>query len=104
MSNQDQDLLLRQLADTFINVANDHAETQDNNIVNTAFMYAAARFCAFVAASRALSLNDFQEKQLQGIEFFTTEFKQMLESNMRNYEKQFQPTEQLPYAKYMKKH
>ncbi len=104
MSIPDQDQLLRQLADTFINVANDHNETQDNNIVNTAFMYSAARFCAFVAASKALSLEDFQEKQLQGIDFFTAEFKQMLESNMRNYEKEFEKTEQLPYAKYMKKH
>ena len=104
MSSADQDQLLRQLADSFINIANDHAQTHDKNIVNTAFMYAASRFCAFVAASSAASLTDFQQKQSQAIDFFTEEFRNMLNSNMLNHEKQFQPTEQLPYAKYMKKH
>ena len=103
MSNQDQDKLLRDLADTFINVANDHADIQEKNIVNTAFMYAASRFCAYVAASSARNLEDFQGRQSQGIEFFTGEFKRMLESNMANYEKVFQPTEQLRYEEFMKK-
>lgn len=103
MSDQDQDKLLRELADTFINLANSHAEIQDKNIVNTAFMYAASRFSAYVAASSARNLEDFTGRQSQGIEFFTNEFKRMLESNMTNYEKVFQPTEQLPYEEFMKK-
>jgi len=103
MSNPDQDQLLRKLADTFITVANDHAETQDNNIVNTSFMYAASRFCAYVAASSARNLEDFQGKQKQGIEFFSAEFQRMLESNMVNYEKVFQSTETLRYEEFMKK-
>lgn len=103
MSEQDQDQLLRQLADSFINIANEHAEIHDKNIVNTAFMYAASRFSAYVAASSARNLEDFKGKQSQGIDFFSNEFKRMLESNMDNYEKVFQPTEQLRYAEYMKK-
>jgi len=103
MSSQDQDQLLRQLADTFINIANDHAETHDKNIVNTAFMYAASRFSAYVAASSARNLEDFIGKQSQGIDFFSNEFKNMLENNMKNYEKVFQPTEELRYAEFMKK-
>lgn len=103
MSNQDQDLLLRQLADSFITIANDHAENHDKNIVNTAFMYAASRFSAYVAASSARNLEDFIGKQQQGIDFFTGEFNNMLESNMKNYEKIFQPTEELKYAEFMKK-
>jgi len=103
MSNQDQDLLLRQLADSFITIANDHAENHDKNIVNTAFMYAASRFSAYVAASSARNVEDFIGKQKQGIDFFTGEFQNMLESNMKNYEKIFQPTEELKYAEFMKK-
>ena len=103
MADQDQDKLLRELADAFINVANEHAEVHDKNIVNTAFMYAASRFSAYVAASSARNLEDFQGRQQQGIEFFTGEFHNMLVSNMNNYEKVFQPTEQLKYAEYMKK-
>ena len=103
MPSSDQDALLRKLADSFINVANEHAETQDKNITNTAFMYAASRFCAYVAASSARNLEDFQGKQKQGIEFFTSEFERMLEGNMKNYEKVFQSTEALRYEEFMKK-
>ncbi len=103
MSDQDQDTLLRELADSFINLANNHAEIQDKNIVNTALMYAASRFSAYVAASSARNLEDFVGRQAQGIEFFSSEFQRMLESNMKNYEKVFQPTEQLRYEEFMKK-
>ncbi len=103
MSSQDQDKLLRQLADSFINLANEHAEIHDKNIVNTAFMYAASRYSAYVAASSARNLEDFVGRKPQGIEYFTGEFNKMLEANMNNYEKAFQPTEQLRYAEYMKK-
>jgi len=103
MSDPDQDVLLRKLADSFINIANEHAETQDKNITNTAFMYAASRFCAYVAASSARNLQDFQGKQKQGIDFFSAEFQRMLESNMKNYEKVFQSTETLRYEEFMKK-
>jgi len=103
MSDPDQDVLLRKLADSFINIANEHAETQDKNITNTAFMYAASRFCAYVAASSARNLQDFQGKQKQGIEFFSAEFQRMLETNMKNYEKVFQSTETLRYEEFMKK-
>jgi len=103
MSKIDQDQLLRKLADDFINIANDQAEVQDKNIVNTSFMYAASRFCAYVAASSARNLEDFQGKQKQGIEFFSGEFQRMLESNMHNYEKVFQSSETLRYEEFMKK-
>ncbi len=103
MANTDQDQLLRKLADSFINIANEHAETQDKNITNTAFMYAASRFCAYVAASSARNLEDFQNKQKQGIEFFTGEFQRMLESNMKNYETVFGTGETLRYEEFMKK-
>jgi len=103
MSTQDQDKLLRELADSFITIANDHADIQDKNVVNTAFLYAASRFSAYVAASSARNLEDYQGKRAQGIDFFTGEFKRMLESNMENYEKVFQPSEQLRYEEFMKK-
>jgi len=103
MPKTDQDQLLRKLADEFINIANEQSEIQDKNIVNTSFMYAASRFCAYVAASSARNLEDFQGKQKQGIDFFTGEFQRMLESNMKNYEKVFQSTESLRYEEFMKK-
>ena len=103
MSNTDQDQLLRKLADMYITLANEQSETQDKNIVNTSFMYAASRFCAYVAASSARNLEDFQGKKIQGIEFFTGEFNRMLISNMDNYEKNFSSSEALRYEEFMKK-
>lgn len=103
MSNNDQDQLLRKLADSFINIANEHAETHDKNVVNSAFMYAASRFCSYVAASSSRNLQDFQGRKKQGIDFFNAEFSGMLESNMNNYEKVFQSEETLRYEEFMKK-
>ncbi len=103
MTSDEQDRLLRQLADTFINVANDHAEQHDKNLVNTAFMYAASRFSAFVAASSAGNLEQFKSRQDSAIEFFSDEFKKMLASNLQNYEKVFQQQDDNKYSQFMKK-
>jgi hypothetical protein len=103
MSKNNQDQLLRKLADSFITIANEHTEIHDKNEVNTAFMYAASRFCAYVAASSSRNLQDFQGRKKQGIDFFNAEFSRMLESNMDNYEKAFQSEEPLRYEEFMKK-
>jgi len=103
MANNNQEQRIRQLADSFINIANEHIETQDKAMTNTAFMYAASRFCAYVAASSARNLDDYQNKQSQGIEYFTGEFQRMLKSNMKSYEKVFDASETLPYEEFMKK-
>lgn len=102
MNNDDQDKLLRQLADTFIDVANKHCESQDRNVVNTAFMYAAARFSAFVAAASAGNLKEFQSRQSSASEFFTDEFKKMLTKNLSSYEKVFQQQDENRYAHLVK--
>ena len=103
MSNQEQDKLLRQLADTFIDVANRHCENQDKNVVNTAFMYAASRFSAFVAAASAGNLDEFKSRQSSAIDFFTGEFKNMLTKNLGNYEKVFQQQSENKYSHLVKK-
>ena len=90
MNKEEQDRLLRQLADTFIDVANKHIEQHDKNVVNTGFMYAAARFSAFIAASSANNVEQFQGQQEEAVEFFTNEFRKMLASNLKGYEKAFQ--------------
>jgi hypothetical protein len=90
MNTNDQDKLLRQLADSFIDVANRHCEQQDKNVVNTAFLYAASRFSAFVAAASAGDLNEFRSRQTAAGDFFTAEFNSMLNKNLSSYEKVFQ--------------
>ena len=103
MNNEEQDQLLRQLADSFINIANEHSEKHDKNIVNTAFMYAASRFSAFVAASSAGNLEKFKSQRENAIEFFTAEFSKMLTSNLGNYEKVFQQQDENRYSQFVRK-
>ena len=103
MNTDEQDRLLRQLADTFIDVANRHCEGQDKNVVNTAFMYAASRFSAFVAAASAASLDEFKSRQASAIDFFSDEFKTMLTKNLANYEKVFQQQQENKYGHLIKK-
>lgn len=102
MTPDEQDRLLRQLADTFIDVANRHCEQHDKNLVNTAFMYAASRFSAFVAASSAGSLEQFRSRQQSASEFFSEEFNKMLAKNLESYEKVFQQQDENRYSHLMK--
>ena len=102
MNSDEQDKLLRQLADSFIDVANRYCESQDRNLVNTAFMYAASRFSAFVAAASAGNLEEFKSRQTSAREFFTEEFSKMLAKNLENYQKVFQQQEENRYSHLMK--
>lgn len=86
MNDEERNLHFRQMADTFIAQANDHCETYENGMVSSSFLYGASRFCAFVAASRCESSEQFKSSQAAAIDYFTNEFKTMLEQNLSSYE------------------
>ena len=89
MNDDERNQLFRQIADSFIDVANKHTEDTDSGIVNSAFLYGASRFSAFVVASNAKSLEGYEADRDTAIEYFTSEFKRMLEENLNNYKSVF---------------
>lgn len=101
MNDADTNKLFKQIADTYIDVGNQHLENHDSNLVGSAFIYGAARFSAFIVASGSENVGQYKSNRESAIEHFTGQFKQMLEENLTSYESAFK--EESKYAKYMKK-
>ena len=100
MNDDERNLLFRKIADSFIDVANKHCDNTDSSIVGSALLYAAARFSAFVVASKSKELSRYESDRDAAIEYFSKEFRRMLEENLDDYKSVFK--EQPRYAHLMK--
>lgn len=77
------------MADSFIQVANENCKNATLGQVCASMMYASARFGAFTASVDAPSEETFK-KQLDGaVQYFRTEYEKMLRSNFREYADNF---------------
>jgi len=72
-------------ADAYIHLANAQADHATPNEVNGSQMYAAARFSAFVVTSEAPSLESLKGAKAQALEYFTAQFRKMLEDNLDDH-------------------
>ena len=93
MTEEQRNQLYRQMADSFISVANQHAEQQDVFMVSSAFLYAAARFSSFATAVQAKTLENYESDIEPATEYFVTELRRMLGENMNDYRRVFQPSQ-----------
>jgi len=101
MSEEDKNKQFRQLADTFIDVANKHIDESDSSFVSSSMLYGTARFCSFVVASGCDNAEQLDANREGAIEFFTKEFERMLSENLDEYKKAYQ--EPLRYEHLVKK-
>jgi hypothetical protein len=103
MSDQDRDLdrQFREIADTFIGLANSHLDKMNRENVGMALLYAASRFNAFVVASNARNLDHFRADREKALEFFGAEYQRMLGANLSDHEIVFE--QDLPYGHLQRK-
>ena len=80
--DQDQDKLMYDYADKFINLANEMSKSDRSGNVGVAIRYAAARYSAFEASMRTKNLAEDKDKQLQ---LFENIFTDMLRVNLEDY-------------------
>lgn len=73
------------MADRFIDTANRQLNDTEAATVNSAFLYGASRFSAFVTVQKTGSLSRFDEKHDEAVEYYTNEFKTMLQQNLQHY-------------------
>lgn len=99
MNDDERNQLFRKFADSFIDVANQHCDDADSGIVGSAFLYGAARFSAFVVATKAKELDRYEADCDAALEYFTKEFRRMLEENLDDYKSAFK--EQPRYSHLM---
>ena len=78
----DQEKAMFDNADKFIDLANEMAKTVSQGEIGVALRYAAARYSAFEASTRANNLAEEKDAHLQ---FFVDTFTEMLQRNLDEY-------------------
>ena len=91
VTDTDKDFYNR--ADAIIHLANDQLSEISRGKVSASCMYATARFNAWVTACRHDSAEDMTAAKEETLEYFTKQYRAMLEENLDDYVDNF--------AKYM---
>jgi len=77
-------------ADAHIALANGHINAQIHpGVASNSLMFAASRFNAWVAAAGFTNGEDMKKEKAEILEFFSTQYKLMLEENLDNYADNF---------------
>ena len=82
--DQDDGKAMYDIADKFINLANELSKSDNSGSVGVGLRYAAARYCAFEESLQTGNLNEDMDKHL---EFFVNAFTKMLRMNLEEYSK-----------------
>lgn len=98
LDDPELDEIYRSMIDLFIDRANEFAETNSQENVGLALLYAAARFNAHVVSQHAPTLEDFEKDLPRAREFFGGQYQQMLEENLEDYKSVY-----TKYSNFMKK-
>lgn len=89
MSDEATEREFRRVADTFIDLANEHIASIQKENVGMALLFAAARFNAFVVASHSPTLDKYENDREKAIEFFSTSYLDMLKENLEDYRRAY---------------
>lgn len=78
-----------EIADSFIEHANEHAGRADRGKVGAAMYQATARFTAYLAAAGAKDEASFRADRQKALDYFTAEFRKMLVDNLDDWSENF---------------
>jgi Protein of unknown function (DUF3144) len=91
VSDKGPDKEFWELADSFINLANKHLATVPRSKVSATFLYAVARFNAFVVTANTETRTELEADKERAIAYFAEQYEKMLRENiddhLANYEK-----------------
>lgn len=87
LSDEELDEILRQMADSFIDRANELAETNSPENVSMALLYAASRFNAHVVSQHAEDEEAYEKDIPRAREFFGEQYRRMLDENLEDYKR-----------------
>ncbi len=89
LSDEEVNLQFREIADAFIDLANEQSNAFNRENVSLALLYAAARFNAFIVAGHADDATAYDRDRNSAFDYFTREYRRMLEENLDQYREQF---------------
>jgi hypothetical protein len=72
-------------ADAHIHLANEQCNDIGAGKVSASLLYAASRFNAFIVASQAADAAGLRATKQEALEYFTDEFRKMLDENLDDY-------------------
>ena len=101
MSEEDDNKKFISMADSFIDLANEHCNNSENSLVNASFLYGSARFAAFLTASTSDSKESYEGNMGGAVDYYIEEFRKMLQEHMKQYVSVFQEAPR--YEHLMKK-
>ena len=90
LSDDEVDVIYRQMIDSFIDQANELAEQNSPENVGMALLFAASRFNAFVVSQHAENLEDYEKDMAKAEQFFASQYKEMLNENLEDYKNTYQ--------------
>lgn len=90
ISEDEVDVLYRQMIDSFIDRANQLAEHNSPENVGLALLFATSRFNAFVVSQHAENLEDYEKDVQKAHQYFVSQYKEMLTENFEDYKKVYQ--------------
>jgi hypothetical protein len=90
MSNNIPDPAFWQRVDAIVDLANNQINPAHPNDVGASAMYAVARFNAFILAKTTGSPENMKTEKERALEYFTSQFRLMLESNLDDFTVNFE--------------
>lgn len=98
LSDEELDEIYRQMVDSFIDRANELAETNSAENVGMALLYAASRFNAHVVSQHAETPDIYEQEVPKAREFFCAQYQRMLDENLEDYKSIYSK-----YANFMRR-
>ena len=98
LSDEELDEIYRRMVDSFIDRANELAETNSAENVGMALLYAASRFNAHVVSQHTETTEDYEKDIPRAREFFCGQYQRMLDENLEDYKSVF-----IKYANFMRR-
>ncbi|MDH4321370.1 MAG: DUF3144 domain-containing protein [Desulfobulbaceae bacterium] len=74
-----------QRADQFINLANEQSQASSSGEVSSSFLYAAARFNAFIAAATARNIDELKKNKEEAINYFSNLYREAFVENLEDW-------------------
>ena len=98
LSDEELDEIYRQMVDSFIDRANELAESNSVENVGMALLYAASRYNAHVVSQHAETAEAYDQEVPKAREFFRSQYHRMLDENLEDYKSIYNK-----YANFMRR-
>ena len=89
LSDEELDEILRKMADSFIDRANELADSNSPENVSMALLYAASRYNAHVVSQHAEDEAAYEKDIPRARDFFSEQYRRMLDENLEDYKRVF---------------